>query len=188
MLNDGLVRCAWVEDHPLSIAYHDTEWGVPLYDDHRLFEFLVLESMQAGLSWMTVLKKRDAFRQALDDFNAEKIARYSEQRQRQLLLNKAIIRNRLKIQSVVTNARCLLAMQEQQSLSDFLWGFVDGEPIMNTWKHASEIPASTPLSQALSKALKAQGFRFVGPTICYALMQATGLVNDHLVGCFCRQS
>ena len=177
-------RCDWVTDDPLYIDYHDREWGVPVYDDQRLFEFLILEGAQAGLSWITVLKKRQHYRQVFDNFNIEKIAAYSEKKLTKLLQDPGIIRNRLKINSAIRNAQASLHLMESMSLSDYFWQFVDGEPIRNAWKKQSQVPASTLLSDQISKELKKRGFSFVGSTICYAFMQAVGMVNDHLVSCF----
>ncbi|MDF1647062.1 MAG: DNA-3-methyladenine glycosylase I [Legionellaceae bacterium] len=177
-------RCDWGTTDLLYLAYHDEEWGVPLYDDKRLFEFLILEGMQAGLSWITVLKKREAFRTAFLDFDAEKIVQFREQDIQQLLQNKQIIRNQRKIEAVASNAKVFLDLQQQGSFSDFLWQFVDGKPQHNRWKIMQEIPANTTVSDTMAKALKQKGFKFVGTTICYAFMQATGMVNDHLVSCY----
>lgn len=179
-----LIRCRWCGTDPLYMDYHDNEWGTPLYDNQKLFEFLILEGAQAGLSWITVLRKRENYRKAFDNFNPEKIARYSEVKKAKLLLNEGIIRNRLKIDSAINNAQAYLAMQKNgEDFSEFLWSFVSGKPKQNTWESMSEIPASTPDSDAMSKALKQKGFNFVGSTICYAHMQATGMVNDHVVDC-----
>lgn len=179
------IRCDWCGENPLYQDYHDREWGQPLYDQQKLFEFLLLEGAQAGLAWITVLRKREAYRQAFDQFDPEKIARYSPARLEQLRKNPGIIRNRLKIDSAVRNARAYLAMQQSgENFSDFLWQFVGGQPIQNAWAKLSEVPVSTPESEAMSRALKKRGFNFVGPTICYAFMQATGMVNDHLLTCF----
>ena len=178
-------RCDWCEGSELYEDYHDNEWGVPLYDENRLFEFLLLEGAQAGLSWITVLNKRENYRQAMDDFNAEKIALYGEVKKQQLLSNSGIIRNRLKIDSAIKNAKAFLEFQKQQiGFSDFLWSFVNHKPIQNCFRRLEEVPATTAASEAMSKALKRQGFNFVGGTICYAFMQATGMVNDHLVTCY----
>jgi len=178
-------RCAWVSDHPLYVAYHDHEWGVPVYDDRLLFEFLILEGMQAGLSWLTVLKKRENFRQSFDHFNAEKIARYSPAKIEKLMQNEGIIRNRLKIQATISNAKAFLALQKEKgSFSDYLWSFVDHTPVIGHWKKTDTLPTRSAISDALSKDLKKRGFRFVGTTICYAFMQAIGMVNDHLDDCF----
>ena len=178
-------RCSWCGDDPLYVAYHDEEWGVPVYDDRTLFEFLILEGAQAGLSWSTILRKREGYRVAFDGFDAEKVARYDGIRISALLTDPRIVRNQLKIGSAVTNAQAFLNIQEEWgSFSDYIWSFVDRRPIQNKWLSLAEIPAKTPLAEALSKDLKKRGFRFVGPTIIYAHMQATGMVNDHLVDCF----
>jgi DNA-3-methyladenine glycosylase I len=179
-----LVRCNW-PSNPLAIAYHDDEWGVPLHDDRGLFEFLILEGAQAGLSWDTILRKRDAYRLAFDDFDIAKVARYDARRQAKLLVNPDIVRNRLKIASAVSNARAVLAVQEEfGSFDAYLWRFVNGAPIQNARRGHGDIPVSTAESDALSKDLKKRGFSFIGTTICYAMMQAVGMVNDHLVSCF----
>ena len=178
-------RCAWAGDDPLYQKYHDEEWGVPSYDDQHLFEMLILEGAQAGLSWITILKKRENYRKAFDNFEAKKIARYSDKKIEKLLLNSGIVRNRLKVNSTVTNAKLFLDIQKQQgSFSDYIWGFVGGEPIINHWKKMENIPVTTAESDAMSKDLKKRGFKFVGSTICYAYMQAVGMVDDHVVGCF----
>ena len=177
-------RCDWSTDDALYLKYHDEEWGVPLYDDNKLFEFLILEGMQAGLSWITVLKKREAFRTAFADFDAERIVQFTAADIQNLLQNKAIIRNKLKIEAVVSNAKAFLALKNKGSLSDFLWQFVDGVPKQNNWERMQDIPANTLISDSMTKALKQQQFKFVGTTICYALMQATGMVNDHIVSCY----
>ncbi len=179
-------RCGWCGEDPLYVAYHDTEWGVvPVFDDRTLFEFLILEGAQAGLSWSTILNKRDGYRRAFDAFDPEKVAHYDTRKVASLLEDAAIVRNRLKVASAVTNAQAFLEVQnERGSFSDYIWSFVDGLPLQNTWRSLSEIPATTPLAETISKDLKKRGFRFVGPTIVYAHMQATGMVNDHLVGCF----
>ena len=180
-------RCPWAGDDPLYVSYHDQEWGVPVHDDRRLFEFLILEGAQAGLSWITILRKREAYRLAFDHFDPEIVARYDEARLAELLANPGIVRNRLKIASAVANARAFLEVQAEFGTFDaFLWRFVAGEPIRNAWNSLAEIPASTPLSRELSRELSRRGFKFIGPTICYAFMQAVGMVNDHLVGCFCH--
>jgi DNA-3-methyladenine glycosylase I len=177
-------RCAWAKAEP-NIQYHDEEWGVPVHDDRRLFEFLILEGAQAGLSWETVLKKRESYRQAFDEFDPQAIVKYGEQKQASLMENPGIIRNRLKIASTIQNAKMFLAVQEEfGSFDKYLWSFVGGKPIHNKRQSMSEVPASTAESDAMSKDLKKRGFKFVGSTICYALMQATGMVNDHLVDCF----
>ncbi len=179
------IRCAWCSDDPLYQAYHDTEWGVPVHDDPTLFEFLTLEGAQAGLSWLTILRKRENYRRAFDNFDIERIARYGERETQRLLADVGIVRNRLKIAATIGNARATLAVQAQYgSLDSFLWDFVDGKPIINHWRSLSEVPVSTPQSDAMSKALKRLGFKFVGSTICYAFMQAVGMVNDHTVDCF----
>jgi DNA-3-methyladenine glycosylase I len=178
-------RCEWGEGDPLYQSYHDQEWGVPIHDDRKLFEFLILEGMQAGLSWITILKKRDNFRVAFDQFDPEKIALYDEGKMEQLLQNAGIIRNRQKIEAAIQNARAFLNVQKEYgSFDTFIWQFVGGKPIKNTWKNLGDIPAVTQESDALSKALKHRGFKFVGSTICYAFMQAVGMVNDHVVDCF----
>ena len=178
-------RCPWGDTHPLYIAYHDTEWGVPQHDDTRLFEMLLLEGAQAGLSWLTILKKREGYRRAFSQFDPRKIARYDARKIARLLANDQIIRNRLKVNAAVTNARAFLAVQEAfGSFDRYIWQFVDGRPLRNAWTTLSHVPARTKESDALSADLKRRGFTFVGSTICYAHMQATGMVNDHLVGCF----
>ncbi len=178
-------RCNWVGEDPLSIAYHDSEWGVPVYDDGRLFEFLILEGMQAGLSWMTILRKRENFRKALAGFDAARIARFSDKRIEKLMLDAGIIRNRLKLNACITNARCFLDVQREfGSFSDYIWQFTGGVPVTNKWSDTSQIPAETEEARCFSKDLKKRGFKFVGPTIVYAYMQAVGMVNDHLTGCF----
>ena len=181
-----ITRCKWAEGvSPEYIEYHDIEWGVPVYDDKVQFEFLILEGAQAGLSWSTVLNKREGYRKAFADFNVEKVARFTEKRIERLLANPAIIRNRLKVQSAVTNAKAFIAVQDEfGSFSEYIWGFVDGKPIQNRFRKDGDIPATSPESDALSKDLKKRGFKFVGSTIMYAHMQATGLVNDHVTGCF----
>jgi DNA-3-methyladenine glycosylase I len=178
-------RCPWCGTDPLYVAYHDTEWGVPVYDDQLLFEFLVLESFQAGLSWLTILRKRENFRKALDGFDYHKIARYSDTKLNQLMNDSGIIRNRLKIEATVTNARAFIQVQQEfGSFSKYIWGFVGGVPIQNHWKTLQEVPATTSLSDQISKDLKKRGFKFLGSTVVYAHMQATGMVNDHLTSCF----
>lgn len=177
-------RCGWAKND-LAIAYHDAEWGVPTHDDRKLFEFLILEGAQAGLSWDTILRKRENYRAAFDNFDAEKFVKYDERKIAELLQNEGIIRNRLKINSAVQNAReCLKIRDEFGSFDSYVWSFVDGKPIVNSWKDLPEIPAKTFVSDAMSKDLKKRGFNFVGSTIMYAFMQACGLVNDHLVSCF----
>ncbi|HRP95987.1 MAG TPA: DNA-3-methyladenine glycosylase I [Rhodocyclaceae bacterium] len=178
-------RCAWVGDDPLYRAYHDTEWGVPAHDARTLFEFLVLEGAQAGLAWITVLRKRAHYRAVFDGFDPARIARYDEAKKAALLADPGIIRNRAKIDAAVINARAWLAMVDAGlDPVDWLWQFVDGAPRHNAWRALAEVPAATPASEAMSKALKARGFKFVGSTICYAFMQAVGMVNDHTVDCF----
>ena len=178
-------RCAWAGDDGLYQHYHDAEWGGPLYDDQRLFEFLILEGAQAGLSWITILRKRENYRAALDGFDPRRIEAYDERRIAALLNNPGIVRNRLKVNAVVINARQYLQVQEEfGSFADFLWQFVGGEPRQNAWRNSSEVPSSTGESDAMSRELKKRGFKFVGTTICYALMQATGMVNDHVSDCF----
>lgn len=176
-------RCSWATND-LNIAYHDTEWGVPVHDDNRLFEFLVLEGAQAGLSWDTILRKREAYRKAFDNFDPAKVARYSEAKCVKLLANEGIIRNRLKIASAVGNARAFLKVQKEcGSFDQYIWSFVDGRPIVNR-RRGADVPATTDISDAISQDLRKRGFNFVGSTIIYAFMQATGIVNDHLVTCF----
>jgi len=179
-------RCEWVPaDDPLYIAYHDEEWGVPEYDDRRLFEMLLLEGAQAGLSWITILRKRENYRRLFDGFDAEKIARYGPKKIAALLDDPGIVRNRLKVNAAVGNAKAYLEIQDEfGNFSDYLWQFVDGEPVVNTWQAMSDVPASTAQSDAMSKSLKKRGFKFVGSTICYAFMQAVGMVNDHTTDCF----
>lgn len=178
-------RCRWANKNALDAKYHDEAWGVSVHDDCVLFEFLILEGAQAGLSWSTILAKRENYRQAFDHFDAEKIAQYDEAKIAALLENPGIVRNKLKVRSVVTNAQAFLAVQaEYGSFADFIWGFVEGKPIQNAWQTAEDVPASTEVSDTMSKALKKKGFKFVGTTICYAYMQAVGMVNDHTVDCF----
>jgi len=178
------IRCSWPSS-PISIAYHDREWGVPLKDDRKLFEFLVLDAAQAGLSWEIILRKREGFRAAFDDFDPEKIARYDDKKIKKLLADPGIIRNRLKIESAINNARAFLAVQKELgSFARYIWQFVEGKPKINARRSLKDIPATTPESDAMSKALKKRGFRFVGSTICYAFMQAAGMVNDHAIDCF----
>ena len=178
-------RCAWVGGDPLYRTYHDREWGVPVHDDRLLFEFLILEGAQAGLSWITILKKRDAYRAAFAGFDPEAVAGFDGAKVAELLANPGIVRNRLKVASAITNARSFLKVREEfGSFDAYQWRFVDGKPIRNAWRSIKEVPASTPVSDALSRDLKQRGFRFVGSTICYAHMQAVGMVNDHTVDCF----
>ena len=180
----SLIRCAWAAT-PLGIAYHDAEWGAPLHDDRMLFEFLVLEGAQAGLSWELILQKRDAYRVAFDGFDPVKVAAYGDEKVAELLANPGIVRNRLKVASAIGNARAFLdAQREFGSFDAYIWGFVGGRPVRNAWQSHADIPGKTPESEAMSKELRRRGFRFVGPTICYAFMQATGMVNDHTTGCF----
>jgi DNA-3-methyladenine glycosylase I len=179
------MRCSWAGDDPMMVAYHDEEWGVAVHDDRLLFEFLVLEGAQAGLSWSTILKKRDNYRAAFDNFEPEKVATYGEDKIGQLLQDPGIIRNRLKIRSAVTNARAVLAIRKEfGSFNDYIWRLVGNRTIQNSWGELKEIPARTPEAEAMSKDLKKRGFTFVGPTICYAFMQAVGMVNDHTTNCF----
>jgi DNA-3-methyladenine glycosylase I len=181
---DQVVRCSWASN-PTNVRYHDEEWGVPVQDDRRWFEFLILEGAQAGLSWDTILSKRQRYRDVFARFDPAKVAEFDAGKKRELLRDPGIVRNRLKIDAAITNAHALLKVQmEFGSFNQYVWNFVGGSPIQNAWKTHRSVPAQTPLSVALSKDLQKRGFRFVGPTICYALMQATGLVNDHLVGCF----
>lgn len=183
-MND-IFRCPWCGEDSLYVDYHDREWGVPLKDDRALFELLCLEGAQAGLSWITVLRKREAYRRVFDRFDPGAVARYDQRRIDEILTERGIIRNRLKVRSVVENARVFLDLQEREgSFSEYLWGFVDGRPIENRWKYLSQVPAETDLSRRISKDMKKRGFRFVGPVIIYSLIQSAGLVNDHLVDCF----
>jgi DNA-3-methyladenine glycosylase I len=178
-------RCAWAGDDALYQQYHDTEWGVPLHNDRALFEFLILEGAQAGLSWITILRKRENYRAAFDGFDAQRIARYDANKIESLLQNAGIVRNRLKVSATVINAQKFLNVRDEfGSFDSFVWRFVDGKPKQNRWCSPTEVPASTPESEAMSKELKQRGFKFVGSTICYALMQATGMVNDHTTDCF----
>jgi DNA-3-methyladenine glycosylase I len=181
----SVTRCAWCTEDPLYIHYHDHEWGVPVHDDTVLFEFLVLEGAQAGLSWITILKKRENYRRAFDGFDPVKVASYGPEQVEALLKDEGIIRNRLKIQSAIENAKAVLKIQEEfGSFDSYIWSFVDGKPIVNHWRDKTEVPASTALSDKVSKELKKRGFKFVGTTICYSFMQATGMVMDHTVDCF----
>ncbi len=182
---DKVNRCSWCGSDPLYVQYHDEEWGIPVYDDQMLFAKLILDGAQAGLSWITILRRRDNYWQAFDHFDPEKIARYNEEKITALLGNAGIIRNRLKINAAIKNAQGYLDIMEKEgSFSDFLWQFVGGAPIQNKWRVLAELPAATPESRAMSQALKKRGFNFVGETICYAFMQAVGMVNDHVVDCF----
>lgn len=178
-------RCPWAGSDPHYIAYHDREWGVPVHDDRKLFEMLVLEGAQAGLSWITILRKRENYRNAFSNFDPTKIARYDAKKVKALMQNEGIVRNRLKIESTISNAKAFLAVQKEfGSFDAYIWQFVGGRPKVNRWKNIKRLPATTPESDAMSKDLKKRGFRFVGSTICYAFMQATGMVNDHLISCF----
>lgn len=177
-------RCAWPGSDPLYVRYHDTEWGRPLHDDRKLFEALVLDGAQAGLSWITILRKRENYRKAFLNFDPERVARFNRRKIETLMKDEGIVRNRLKIEGAVQNARALLDLQEETSFDRFLWNFVDGRPIVNRWKTQRQIPSSSKEAVAMSKELKRRGFTFVGPTICYAFMQACGLVDDHVAGCF----
>lgn len=177
-------RCGWCGKDPLYVDYHDTEWGVPIYDSRELFEKLILDGAQAGLSWITILKKREGYRQAFSEFDPQKMARFTDKKIEKLMQNPDIVRNRLKIESARKNAKAYLEIMETQEFSEFLWQFVDGAPKQNKWKTLKQVPAETKESIAMSKALKKAGFNFVGPTIVYAFMQAVGMVNDHLVTCF----
>ncbi|HET8837361.1 MAG TPA: DNA-3-methyladenine glycosylase I [Flavobacteriaceae bacterium] len=184
-LDSNKTKCIWCKGDDLYENYHDKEWGVPVYDDKKLFEFLILETFQAGLSWITILRKRENFREAFDDFNYEKIANYSEEKIQELLQNPGIIRNKLKVRAAVSNAKAFMEIQKEfGSFSKYIWKFVDGKAIQNRWKNHQEVPANTPLSDKLSKELKKRGFKFVGTTVIYAHMQATGMVNDHSIECF----
>ncbi len=181
----NMKRCSWAGEDELYQRYHDAEWGVPLSDDERLFEFLILEGAQAGLSWITILRKRENYRAAFDGFDPQRIAAYDEEKIEALLKDPGIVRNRLKVNAAVVNAQCYLKVQSEfGSFSDFLWRFVDGRPKQNYWKSLKDVPASSRESDAMSRELKRRGFKFVGTTICYALMQATGMVNDHATDCF----
>ncbi|UFS70363.1 DNA-3-methyladenine glycosylase I [Geomonas sp. RF6] len=181
----GLVRCSWAGTDPLYVSYHDSEWGVPLHDDGRLFEFLILDGAQAGLSWITILRKREAYRRAFCGFDPATVAAFDEADAARLMADPGIVRNRLKIASAISNARAFLQIQEEcGSFDRFIWGFVDGAPVVNRWSSVSEVPATSSVSDAMSRELKRRGFRFVGSTICYAFMQAAGLVNDHTLDCF----
>ncbi len=178
-------RCQWAGTEPLMIAYHDEEWGVPVHDDSRLFEFITLEGAQAGLSWATILNKRENYLKAFADFDPARVARFDKRRIERLLANPGIVRNRLKVESTVANARSVLAVQREfGSFDTYIWSFIGDRPRQNRWRRLADLPASTPESEAMSKDLRRRGFRFVGPTICYAFMQAVGMVNDHEVGCF----
>ena len=179
------IRCEWARGDPLSIDYHDNEWGVPEHDDRKLFEFLILEGVQAGLSWLTILRKRESYREAFDNFDASKIAEYDTRKLQELLSNEGIVRNRLKVEATIQNAKGFLALQREfGSFDAYIWQFVGGKPKKNAWKTVGEIPSRTAESYAMSRDLTKRGFKFVGPTICYAFMQAIGMVNDHTVDCF----
>lgn len=184
VVKDGKTRCSWAQTHPLLASYHDLEWGTPLYDDNRLFEMLSLDCFQAGLSWLTILKKREAFLEAFHHFNIRKVAAFSDKKADELMGNAGIIRNRLKIPAVIENARLILKMQEKETFSSYIWQFSDGKIICNHWDTEDAIPATSPVSDAMSKDMKKKGFRFTGSTICYAFMQSIGMVNDHRVDCF----
>ena len=180
-----MTRCPWCGNDPLYVAYHDEEWGVPLHDERRLFEALILDGAQAGLSWITILRKRENYRRAFDGFDPERIVRYGEKDIARLLADPGIVRNRLKVNSAVTNARAFLAVQKEfGSFDAYLWRFVDGQPLLNARLSGADIPATSPISDALSRDMSRRGFKFVGSTICYAMMQAIGMVNDHLTSCF----
>lgn len=183
------MRCGWCGDDPLYVAYHDDEWGVPVHNDRHLFEMLILEGAQAGLSWITILRKRAAYRKAFDRFDPDTVAAYRAPKLRELMNNPGIVRNKLKIEGAVKNAKAFLAVQDEfGSFDKYIWQFVGGKPIVNTHRPGQRLPATTPESDAMSKALKKRGFTFVGSTICYAFMQATGMVNDHVVGCVSRRT
>ncbi len=185
MEHTEISRCPWAGADPLYIRYHDVEWGVPVNDDRRLFEFLILEGAQAGLSWLTILKKRENYRRAFDRFEPEKVARYGEAKIARLMTDPGLVRNRRKIEAAVKNARAFLQVREAfGSFARYMWQFTDGRPVQHRWKNTAQVPARTPTSEAMSRDLKQRGFSFVGPTICYAHMQAVGMVNDHLIGCF----
>jgi len=184
-LSKEIIRCGWAGADDLYIKYHDKEWGAPLHDDRRLFELLVLEGAQAGLSWSIILRKRDAYRKAFDNFTPERIARYTQAKVSNLLADASIVRNRAKIGAAISNAQAFLKVKEEfESFDAYIWQFVDGKPIINRWKRRGQIPAETEESRVMSKDLKARGFRFVGPTICYAFMQAVGMINDHVTDCY----
>jgi len=179
------IRCDWAGSDQIYIDYHDNEWGVPIYDDEKIFEFLILETFQAGLSWITILKKRDNFKKAFDNFNYKKIAKYDDNKFNELIQNAGIIRNKLKIKATINNAQLFMKIQEEfGSFSKYIWQFVGGKPIVNNWKTTEDIPATTEISDKLSKDMKKRGFKFVGSTVIYAHMQATGMVNDHIIDCF----
>lgn len=185
MINKSVKRCAWVSDDPIYIDYHDNEWGKPVHDSQHLFEMLCLEGMQAGLSWITILKRRETYRKAFANFDAKKIAKFNDAKIEKLMQDPGIIRHRLKIEAIIKNAKAYLALEKEGiNLSDYLWEFVNGKPIVNQWKSMKSVPVSTTESKNMAKALKKRGFTFVGETICYAFMQAVGMVNDHTVDCY----
>ena len=186
-MSEHMERCSWVKlDEPIYVKYHDEEWGVPVYDDRKLFEMLCLEGAQAGLSWLTILKRREGYLAAFDQFDAEKIVQYDEEKLEALRNDERIIRNRLKIKSVVTNAECFLSIQKQYgSFSNYIWSFVDHKPVINSWESFEQVPVTTETSDRMSKQLKKDGFKFIGSTICYSYMQAVGMVNDHTTNCHC---
>ena len=187
-MSDSLERCGWCQGSALYQHYHDHEWGVPLHDDQRLFEFLILEGAQAGLSWITILNKREHYRRVYDNFDPQRVAQYGADKVAELLADPGIVRNRLKVEASIANAQAFIEVQREfGSFDRYIWSFVDHRTLLNRWASLAEVPASTPQSETMSKALKKRGFRFVGPTICYAFMQATGMVNDHLTGCFRHQ-
>ncbi len=189
MSSEMTFRCQWCGNDPLYIKYHDEEWGKPVYDDRILFEFLILETFQAGLSWITILRKREYFRMAFDGFDFERIASYGEEKVEELMQNQGIIRNRLKIKAAITNAQAFIKIRKEfGTFSKYIWSFVNGTPLINNFTSLNEIPASTPLSDKISKDLKKRGFKFTGSTVVYAHMQATGMVNDHIAGCVARQT
>ena len=188
MNNQSHERCSWVTSEPIYIAYHDVEWGVPLYDETKLFEFLMLEGMQSGLSWITILKKREGYRKAFDNFELNKIVKYKQNKIDQLLENTGIIRNQSKIVAIIHNATLVRELKRQGiNFADYLWQFVDGKPLQNHWQHSKDIPTKTIISDTMAKDLKQKGFKFIGSTVCYAFMQAVGMVNDHVSGCFRHQ-
>ena len=185
LVGNGLNRCSWVTKDQIYIDYHDKEWGVPVYEDHKIFEFLILEGAQAGLSWLTILKKRENYRRAYDYFNPELIANYDEEKKNELLINEGIVRNKLKIDSSVTNAKCFIEVQKEYgTFNDYIWNFIDNKPMQQNFNSVRELPTKNDVSDKISKDLKKRGFKFVGSTIIYAFMQATGMVNDHVSSCF----
>ncbi|MGB1328328.1 MAG: DNA-3-methyladenine glycosylase I [Porticoccaceae bacterium] len=187
MMHNTEVRCSWCGEDKAYQDYHDNEWGVPCRDDKRLFEFLILESAQAGLSWLTILRKRENYRSAFDNFDVQRVASYDDTDIQRLMADTGIVRNRLKIESAITNAQCFIRLQsELGSFSNYLWGFVDHRPVVNNWTNEFQIPAYTDLSDRISKDMKVRGFKFFGTTICYAYLQAMGVVNDHIIGCLYR--